>query len=188
MLGHWLAHPKDLENPRNNLVDFQTHRVLAVIRANTGWDHANFNRVLPSRWSTDGSLLLWKVDGKWSPTALVLLKIENGEVRWQLDLLKTAQHAVLLRTRKAAPEQYGICKKHNAGDGSAFPEGFTVDVTTDGEDTNTVSLPLGVHADLTANPKQIEGDPNLDSHLDGVVTPDGNFVVKDFHLGSQKQW
>jgi hypothetical protein len=185
-------HIETAERPdhrRNKLVDLQTGSVIAVIDADPpGYDRAlNHHEAPTPRWSTDSSALLWKIGGKWSPDALILLKIEQNRAKWQLDLLKTAQQAVLLRTREAAPEQYKICKKHNAGNGSAFPDGFTVDVTTDGEDTNTVSLPLSVHADLTANPKQIEGDPNLDSHLDGVVTPNGNFVVKDFHLGSQKQ-
>jgi hypothetical protein len=82
---------------------------------------------------------------------------------------------------------YITAKKANSGNGRAFSDGFTIDVTTDGEDTKTVSLPLIVHADLTANPKGIENFPNLDSYLDAVVTEDGRFVVKDFHLGARKQ-
>jgi Lysozyme inhibitor LprI len=37
--------------------------------------------ILPSRWSADSSFLLWEVTGKWSPRALVLLKIEDGAKR-----------------------------------------------------------------------------------------------------------
>ena len=133
-------------------------------------------------------MLLWKVNGKWNPDALVLLNIEQNRAQWQLDLLKTAQQAVLSRTREAAPKKYLIAKRRNAGNGNAFLDGFTIDVTTDGENGKTVSLPLGVHADLSANPKQIENFPNLDSHLDAVVTTHGKFVVRDFHLGSRKQW
>jgi len=116
-----------------------------------------------------------------------LLKIEQNRAEWELDLLKTAQQAVLSRTRRAAPEQYEVCKKANAGSGRAFPDGFTIDLTTDGENTKTVSLPLGVHADLTSNPKEFPHFPNLESHLDAVVTPDGKFIVKDFHLASPKK-
>ena len=53
--------------------------------------------------------------------------------------------------------------------------------------TRTIALPLEVHADLSSNPKEIENLPTLTSHLDAVVTSDGKFAVKDFHLGSSKQ-
>lgn len=186
-----VVHDEGAQEPddrMNKVVDLRTHRIVAVVHAEPSYNHAlNFHETAPPRWSSDSSLLLWKVNGKWNPDALVLLKIEQNRAKWELDLLKTAQQAVLSRTQKAAPEQYEICKKANAGSGSAFPDGFTIDVTTDGENTKTVSLPLKVHADLTSNPKQIENFPNLDSHLDAVVTPDGKFVVKDFQLGSRKK-
>lgn len=179
---------EESDDRRNQVVEIPTGRVVGVIRAEPGYDRAlNFHETAPPRWSPDSSLLLWQVDGKWTPDALVLLKIENNHLKWHMDLLRTAQQAVLERTRDAAPQQYVIAKKANAGNGRAFPDGFTIDVTTDGADTKTVSLPLTVHADLTANPKRIEDLPNLDSYLDAVVTEDGRFVVKDFHLGARKQ-
>ncbi len=172
------------DNRMNKMVELRTHRIVAVIHAWPGYNYAlDFHETAPPRWSSDSSLLLWKVNGKWNPDALVLLKIEQNRAKWELDLLNTAQQAVLSRTRKAAPEQYEICKKTNAGSGSAFPDGFT----TDSENAKAVSLPLGVHADLTSNPKQVENFPNLDSHLDAVVMPNGEFVVKDFELGSRKK-
>src|SRR5215469_18392598 len=70
-------------NPQNSLVEVETGRVLTVIQANTGYESANYNSVLPSRWAQDDSLLLWEVDSKWCDTALVLLKLENGTVVWQ---------------------------------------------------------------------------------------------------------
>jgi hypothetical protein len=176
------------DHRKNKVVDLGTGAVIAVLRADPpGYDRALNHHEAPSpRWSSDSSLLLWKIDGKWCPDALILLKIEQNRAKWQLDLLRTAQQAVLSRTREAAPDQYKICKRANAGSGSAFPDGFTVDVTTDGEDNKRVSLPLVVHADLMANPKEIEGDPNLDSHLDGVVNEDGKFAVQEFQLGARK--
>jgi hypothetical protein len=179
---------QESDDRMNQVVEIPTGHVVAVIRAETGYDRAlNFRETAPPRWSPDSSLLLWKVDGKWTPDALVLLKIENNRLKWHMDLLRTAQEAVLERTRNAAPKQYAIAKKANAGNGRAFPDGFTIDVTADGADTTTVSLPLVVHADLTANPKGIEDFPNLDSYLDAVVTEDERFVVKDFHLRARKQ-
>jgi len=172
----------------NKVVKLRTNRVVAVIHAFPGYNRAlNFHETAPPRWSSNSSVLLWKVNGKWNAHALVLLKIEQNRAKWELDLLKTAQQATLSRTRRAAPEQYEVCKKANAGNGSGFPDGFAIDVTSDRENTKTVSLPLGVHADLTSNPKQIENFPNLDSHLDAVVTPDGKFIVKKFHLRPRKK-
>ncbi len=184
-------HIETAEQPdlrENKVVDLRTGDVLAVLRASTpGYDRAlNHHEAPLPRWSQDSSLLLWKIGGKWCPDSLILLNIEQNKAKWQLDLLQTAQQEILSRTQKAAPEQYKISKKHTEGNGSAYPDGFTVDVTTDGEETDPVSLPLRVHADLTANPKQIEGNPNLDSHLDGVVNKDGKFVVQEFQLGERK--
>jgi hypothetical protein len=176
------------DDRRNKVVELRTHRIVAVIHTEPGYDRAlNFHETATPRWSADSSLLLWKVNGKWSPDALVLLKIEQNRAKWQLDLLKTAQQAVLLWTREAAPEQYEICKKANSGSGRAFPDGFSIDVTTNGENTRTIALPLEVHADLDSNPKEIENLPTLTSHLDAEVTSDGQFAVKDFQL-TKKPW
>lgn len=100
----------------NNLVEVSTGRVLAVINAATGYDRAlNFREVLPSRWSPDGSVLLWEVAGKWMPNALVLLKIEKGKSKWQVDLLTTAQQAILGRVRKAAQTDTSPQKRQTPG-------------------------------------------------------------------------
>lgn len=90
-----------------------------------------------------------------------------------------AQQAILTRTRKAAPEKYAVAKEANAGNGSAFPEGFTIDV----EALDPISCPLHLRAVLTSNPKGIEDFPKLDSHLDAIVDKDGKFKVTDFQLG-----
>jgi hypothetical protein len=144
----------------------------------------NFHETAPPHWSADSSVLLWKVNGKWFPEALVLLKLNDGREQWQLDLMKTSQRAILARTKKASPQRYAAAKQANSGNGSAYPEGFTVDVKTD---EDKIAFPFHVLVDLTANPKQFPGFPaNLDSYLDAVVTPDSKFVVKSFHLGSRK--
>lgn len=163
---------------KNSLVELKTGRVLAVIRAETGWDHMNHGGVDP-KWSKDGSLLLWMVDGKWCPRALVLLKLADGKVLWQTDILSAGQQAILVRTKKAAAEKYAAAKKANADNGSAYPDGFTVDV----EAADPLSLPLHIQVTLTSNPKELPDLPNLDSHLEGVVDSDGKFIVKSFHLG-----
>jgi len=172
-------------NPQNSLVEVETGRVLTVIQANTGYESANYNSVLPSRWAKDNSLLLWEVDSKWCDTALVLLKLQNGAVVWQLDLLKTGQQAILALTKLAKPKKYFAAKEENRDSGSDYPDGFTVDIVAEGNENKALSLPLKAHAYLTSNPKSIVGQDitNLDSRLDAVVDKDGKFRVTNFHLG-----
>jgi hypothetical protein len=175
----------DTPNPQNSLVDIATGRVLAVIQADTGYESANHNAVLPARWTKDDSLLLWEVEGKWFDTALVLLKLQNGTVLWQLDLLKAGQQAILARTKQATPEKYLAAKEENRDWGSAYPDGFTVDVVPAGDKDKAPSLPLKIHVYLTSNPKAIEGHTNLDSRLEAVVDKNGKFRVTNFHLGTK---
>ena len=108
----------------NQVVELSSQQVVTVIRQRVpGYDRAlNFHETVPPRWSAHSTLLLWKVAGKWCPDSLVLLKIEQDHAKWQIDLLTTAQQAALSRTREAAPKQYAVAKKSNAGNGSAFPE------------------------------------------------------------------
>lgn len=183
------APPNDPCSRLNKVVNLVSNQVITNINAQPGFDRAlNFREVIPPKWSSDSSVLLWKVDGKWFPTALVVLRIADGKQDWQLDLLKTAQEVILARTRKAAPGRYAAAKNANAGNGSAYPDGFTVDVVPEGANSNTVSLPLHVHVTLTSNPKEINGFPaNLDSSLEATVTDDGKFVVNAFRIDNQKQ-
>jgi hypothetical protein len=149
------------DDPKNGLVDIRTGRVLTVIHANTGWDRMNRGGVLPSRWSPDSTLLLWEVEGRFSPDALALLKVQDNKVAWQVNLLSTVQQAILIQTHEAAPAKYAAAKKWNEGSGSAYPDGFTVNVRAEGdkerggpgEDVKgkPISLPLRLHAELTSN-------------------------------------
>lgn len=167
--------------PKNSLIEIKTGRVLAIIPAETGWDRMNHGGVMPARWSKDGSLLLWKVDGKWFHDAFVLIKIADGKVAWQTDILKAAQQEILARTRKAAPAEYAVAKQENEGSGSAYPEGFSVDVDVAGK--GGITLPLKLKVVLSSNPKGIEGVKSLYSHMDAEVDADGCLVVKKFTLG-----
>ncbi len=167
--------------PKNSLIELATGRVLTVIKAETAWDHANHREVMPARWSKDGSLLLWEVDGKWFHDAFVLIKVVDGEVKWQTDALKAAQQEILARTKKAAPKQYAAAKKQNEGSGSAYPEGFSIDVDVVG--SGSISTPLRLKVVLSSNPKQIEDIPSLYSHMDVEVDAEGRFTVKKFSLG-----
>src|SRR5205085_2955922 len=134
--------------------------------------------VLPCQWSKDGSLLLWEVYGKWFSQSLVLLKFNNGVLEWQTDILAAAQSEMLARAKRAAPKQYAVARAANAGNGSAYPEGFTIAVAALGP----VSLPLRIQAALTSDPKQIESFPRLGSQLTGLVDDHGKFEVTAFAL------
>jgi hypothetical protein len=177
----------DTPNPHNSLVEIKTGRVLAEIQATTGYEEANHVSLLPSRWTRDNSYVLWEVDGKWCDTALVLLKLENGNVEWQRDLLKIGQQAILARTKQVVPRKYRDAKEQNKGNGSAYPDGFTVDVAVEGKGSEPLSLPLTIHVYLTSNPKGID-DPqfiNLDARLDASMNSEGTFTVTKFHLGTK---
>jgi hypothetical protein len=179
-------HFADNGKPQNKLVEMQSGRVLASINAETGLMHMNQGGILPARWSANSSYLIWTVDGKWAFRALVLLKIENGEVKWQRDLLKQMQQEILTRTRKAKPRKYAAAKKENAGNGAAYPDGFTINVKVRGEEGAPLTFPLLLHAQLESNPKEIEGFPknaDLTSEMDATMSADGKLVVKEFHLG-----
>jgi hypothetical protein len=171
---------EDSEDPKNSVIEVKTGRVVAIINTKfTGWNHMGHGAVWPCRWSPDGSLLLWEVDGKWFPDAVVLLKFNNGVLEWQTDITAAAEAESLKRTKRAAPDLYARAKKANAGSGSAYPEGFSIYV----EALDPLSFPLHIRATLTSDPKGIEGFPKLESYLNGIVDHHGKFSVSNFHVG-----
>ena len=169
---------------QNELVEVNTGRTLAVIDAETGKaEFMNGGGIQPPRWSADGSFLLWEVAGKWSPRALVLLKIEDGKVKWQRDLLKMVQKEILARTRKASPTKYAAIKKRNSElDQDTYPDGFTVNVQITGKEGAPLTFPLNVEASLESDPKAMESPPKnqLSSEMKAVLDSDGKLIVKSF--------
>ncbi|MGI9088938.1 MAG: hypothetical protein ACR2HH_14550 [Chthoniobacterales bacterium] len=163
------GNPLPPEIDYNRIADLRAGRLLGPIKSSAVTTHGG--DIFPARWSSDESLLVWEVDGKWSPRVLVLIQIRGSTILSQVDILTVAQQAILARTRKAAPERFAAAKAANRGSGSAYPEGFTIDV----EAFDPVSFPLRVRAILTSNPKDLEGFPNLRSYLDGVVDSQGAF-------------
>lgn len=171
-------HP-DSANPKNSVINLNTGKIVAVIKTKwTGWNRQGHGGVLPSRWSSDGTFLLWEVNGKWFRDAVVLLKFNNGALEWQRDITAITQREILERTRKATPKKYAELRDSNAGNGSAYPEGFSIEVVV--SDPN--SFPLNIRAALTADPKQIEGNPQLESELNATIDEQGKFSVKNFSL------
>ena len=81
-----------------------------------------------------------------------------------------------------APKRYAAAKKQNAGNGSAYPDGFTVKVTDSDQGDAPLSLPLAISTALESDPKAIEDFPEkakLNSEMEAIVDPDGKFVVKN---------
>ena len=103
-------------------------------------------------------------------------------MEWQRNLLKIGQQAILARTKRAAPRKYRAAKEQNKGNGSAYPDGFTVDVAVEGKKGEPLSLPLAIFVSLTSNPKGIEDLINLDASLEASMNSEGKFTVTKFHL------
>jgi hypothetical protein len=179
----------DGEKHQNKLVEVATGRELAVIKAVPGFEELN-NGGITAQWSADGAYLLWTVQGKWAPHAMVLFHIKQGAVVKQSNVLQAAQTAALERARKAKPEAYAAAKEANKDNGSAYPDGFTVDVRPVAPEDAPLKLPLRLEVDLTSDPKAIEDDAalrRLDAHLDGEVDALGNFTVSKFKIGMRPE-
>lgn len=169
--------------PQNKLIETATGKVIALIQAETGMEKMNHGGAVAA-WSMDGSLLHWMVEGKWFPRAKVLIKMNEGTVLWQTNVLKEAQREILARAKEVKPGNYAAAMKANEGNGSAYPDGFTVNVesTQDGEKP---TLPFPVLVTLTSNPKGIEDYPTgaeLDAEMEAIVDVDGNFNVIKFSV------
>jgi len=175
------------EAAQDELVEMNTGRVIGTIDVGkedwrVGYNRPlNFHETLPARWSRDSSLLIWEVAGKWFSDALTVVKLDRGKIQWQLNVVKRAQEAILARAKKAAPQQYADSRKANGGNGSAYPEGFSVGVQV----LDPVKLPLQVRVRMTDNPK---GGSKLDACMEAIITTDGKFVVQKFRLGTDKLW
>lgn len=167
----------------NKLVEARSGRVLEVIKAENGMEHMNHGGIGP-HWAKDSSALLWVVGGKWFPRATVYLKLADGKVAWQTDILTKAQQEMLRRTRAAIPKAYAAAVRQNKGSGSAYPDGFTIDIDVPSE--NPV-LPLRFSTNLTANPKNADWfpvDAEVYAKMNGVLEKDGSITWSGFRFWS----
>ena len=171
------------DSSKNKLVEVRSGHVLGEIVGATGWDGRNHVSVLPARWSKNGGAVLWQVDGKWGPISVVLVRIENGAIQGQTDLYREVVQAILSRTKATRAKEDAEVKGRSSNFGSAYPDGFTIDIYAAGEEGDPLTFPLKIHADLTSDPKGISDKP-LASYLDGTVDKAGKFTVTDFQLGA----
>lgn len=167
-----------IKDPKNRLVEVKTGRVIADLEGDTAWNRMNHGSTV-TQWSADGSLLHWWVEGKWSAMAQVIVKLTDTKVVWQKDLVPICWKTILQKTQAADPKGYAREKEQNKGSGSAYPEGFTVDVRVD-DDQVPLKLPLKVRVDLTSDPKDLHGSNKIDAWLDAVLSEDGKLTFGTF--------
>ena len=175
----------------NRLVDLQTGRTLAVLKAgHVAASRSRYGDIPSVRWSSDNSIMAWYVEGKWSNNALVVLKHDGKRVFWQSNVLKIAQEAILARTKEAAPEKYARVRKENAAMAggtddpkSSYPHGFSIQVDV----TDPLEFPLHIKAELTSEAKPGTDLYNwLTSQLTGTIDAEGKLAVTSFGLGLSK--
>ena len=172
---------------QNQLVEIATGRVIAVIDAETGMERMNHGGAVAA-WSKDGSVLHWMVGGKWFPRAKALIKMKEGAVLWQTNVLKTAQTEILAHARKAKPANYAAAMEKNKENGPAYPDGFTVDVVSSADGKKT-TIPFPLKVTLTANPKGFEDFPKgaeLEAEMTATIDADGKFRVLTFAVVAPK--
>lgn len=172
---------------QNRLINLRSGRSIGVIHAHSGALRANHVEIEKPNWSRDSSQLLWRVSGKWSPTALVFIQLRDGVIARQLNVLDEVQKEILRRTKREDPARYRAAKKENRGSGAAFPDGFTVDVIAKIGPGASLSLPIAFSASLTSNPKRIEDFPKSaeqNSEMQAVLTKQHKLKYSGFRLTS----
>jgi len=181
-----VAHYKENGPPQNQLVEVKSGAVLATIDAETFAEGSNGD--LRCAWSQDGSVLVWYVEGHLMPSAYIMLKVEGDKVAWQVDVAKSVQQIIVPQAKSAAPENYAAAVKFNKGNGSAYPDGFTV---TETFPEAGFTLPWQGRALLNSNPKNfpssgpdttIPPSANLGARIDFIIARDGAFSAADFQI------
>lgn len=170
----------DCTKHQNQLIEVNSGKLLAVVTGQTGFERMNHGGSAP-RWTADGTGLLWIVQGKWFPRAVNYLKLVDGKVAWQANLLELSHKEMLRQTKAEVPEAYAAAVRTNK-DNSGFPDGFTIDI---GLPSSDPVLPLEFTVDLTSNPKQLEDFPKeaeIRGSMRGVLKSDGTIRWSGFQV------
>jgi hypothetical protein len=112
---------------------------------------------------------------------LVLVRVDHGAVKEQIDVREPAVTAVLAAANKANPKAYAAAKKEGQGNGSWFRDGFAIDVRHDHE--GAPALPFKFVVELTSNPKELDSYPaaaRLKGTMTGTVGIDGKLGFGPF--------
>lgn len=163
----------------NAVVNAKTGKILEKVKDDYGIhdgpqfinDHA--------LWSPDSSTLVWVIDSKWGPSSITVFRLANRHVISQTDLRTPIDNELLKRTKKAHPKIYKNAVKENAGCGSWYPDGFTIDIHVSPLTTNDVIFT----AALTADPKDVQGWPNdakIYALIDGKLGVHNKFTFTHF--------
>ena len=176
------AHFEEGGRGQNKVIEMATGKTIAEIDAES-WFQDRAVRMnhgsVAARWSRNGNVLAWIVGGKWAPRSFNLLKIGNGSTEWQCDVLKEVQQQILQETKNAEPTAYEAARLENQGSGSAYPDGFVIDVTLP---SAGFELPMTCTVTLDSNPKQIDRLTSLRSALDVSVDTDGHLQFTSLRL------
>ena len=180
----------EIKNPRNEIIEVKTGQPVGIIQGHVAYSHINDGEIAPTYWSADDSVLFWQVDGKWGFDTEILIKLENGKIKSQIDVLKLIRQEILKRTREAVPEKYAAVKKEGGGDGTWWQDGFAIDSVLDNP-SSPMEFPLIFQVFLTSNPKGLEGQTNVDARMTVDVNENGTIKVKEFRLGKEppaREW
>lgn len=176
--------------PQNKLVNVKTGEDLATLNAPTYFKDAEIvqNDVEPAAcWSEDGFVFAWVLTGKWMPTACLFLALEDGAVAWQTDVLTLVGNKAVAKTKAALPKNCAAVKEHNKSYGSAYRDGFTVDIETP---EAGFELPWTGTATLNSNDKDLTDDwppaANVYATMDFTVAEDGTIEFSDFSVDKKK--
>jgi hypothetical protein len=179
----------DVEPPdgaKSQVIEVKTGHVLGAIQADLAMKNMNHDEIVPTRWTADDSMMLWQVDGKWGFSDIVLIKLADGKIQSQIDLLDLLQKEILKRTQKAKPKDYAAVKATSADFGSWYKDGFAIDCVLDEKGDGTdgpMKFPLVYQVFLTSNTKGMEDIVNVDSRMTASIAADGTLHVDDFHIG-----
>ena len=169
----------------NFLVEMKTKRIIDYINADLISLSTNHDSLMPAWWSAGDTYLLWQVQGKWAVRTQMLIHLKDGAIDYEFDVLAALQRSILTRTEAAAPAKFIAAKKAHWGNGSAYPETFTIDSLVDGVNKAPLKFPLYFHVSLTSDPKEIDAATALNSALDATLESDGTIKITAFHLNER---
>jgi hypothetical protein len=173
---------KDAFNQFNALVDMKSKRVLGYINADTAFARMNHSELLPAWWSADDDAVLWQVEGKWGKDMQMLVRLKDGEIDWELDVLTVLRRAILTRTEANDPKKFLAAKKSNWSGGSAYPEKFVTDSEAEHANRGPLTFPVRFHVYLTSNCKNIDPE-GVDSSMEATLNREGEIIITGFHMG-----
>lgn len=179
----------DPKKEQNKLIDLRSGRTIGVIHAESAPLRANHIDLESPNWSTDSSTLLWRVSGKWEPFALVLIKVSNNKIAWQVNVLDQVRNAALVRIRQAQPDRYRAATSIERDGRGRGPDSMVVDVTVDLQPGKALTLPLKLKANTTNNPKEMDDFPKeaeLNAKLTALLSSTGKVTITHFAVTTAK--